>query len=168
MGRASARRAGRRLLRGLTLEIWFYHLLKRRLDQALPALIERTLARGWRAVVQARTPERLQAIDDFLWTYSEDSFLAHGGAADGDAELQPVWLTLGPDAPNGAQIRFLVEGADPASFLGAGFERLILLFEERDAEAVAQARENWRALKQAGATLAYWRETEEGGWVRQA
>jgi len=79
----------------------------------LPNLIERTLQRGWRAAVQATSQERLAAIDDLLWTFAEESFLAHGSAAQGDPELQPVWLTLGPDNPNGSQVRFLLEGAAP-------------------------------------------------------
>ena len=62
-------------------EFWFYQLQKRTLDQALPALVERTLQRGWRAVVQARTPQRLTALDDLLWTYADDSFLPHGSQA---------------------------------------------------------------------------------------
>jgi DNA polymerase-3 subunit chi len=105
-------------------EIWFYQLQRRSLEQVLPNLIERTLQRGWRAVVQARTPERLAAIDDLLWTYAEDSFLPHGSSADGDAGLQAVWLTLGADNPNGAQIRFLVEGVEAEPFAEADYERL--------------------------------------------
>ncbi|MCK9910392.1 DNA polymerase III subunit chi, partial [Microbacteriaceae bacterium K1510] len=37
--------------------------------------------------------ERLAAIDLALWTYKEDSFLAHGTAKDGFAAEQPVYLT---------------------------------------------------------------------------
>ncbi|WP_374546755.1 DNA polymerase III subunit chi [Rhodoblastus sp.] len=148
-------------------EVWFYQLQRRALDQVLPALIERTLQRGWRAVVQARAPERLQAIDDLLWTYADDSFLPHGSQAAGDPDLQRVWLTCGEDNPNDARIRFLVDGAEAAPFLDAGYERLILLFDGRDEASLAAAREQWRSLKQGAAELSYWRETEEGGWSKQ-
>ena len=30
-------------------EVWFYHLERTALDQALPELLEKTLAKGWRA-----------------------------------------------------------------------------------------------------------------------
>jgi len=102
-------------------EIWFYQLQRRTLEQVLPNLIERTLQRGWRAVVQAKTPERLTALDDLLWTYAEDSFLPHGCSGDGDAELQAVWLTLGAENPNGAQIRFLVEGVGAEPFADSDY-----------------------------------------------
>ena len=149
-------------------EFWFYQLQKRTLDEALPALVERTLQRGWRAVVQARTPQRLTAVDDQLWTSTDDSFVPHGSQADGDPEMQPVWLTCADDNPNGAQVRFLIEGAEAEPFLASGYERLILLFDGRDDLSLAAAREQWRILRQAEATLSYWQETEEGGWRKQA
>jgi DNA polymerase-3 subunit chi len=149
-------------------EIWFYQLQKRTLEQVLPNLIERTLQRGWRAAVQATTPERLAAIDDLLWTFADDSFLPHGSAAEGDPELQPVWLTLGPDNPNGAQVRLLLEGADIAPFADSDYIRLIVLFDGRDDAGLEDARAQWKVLRQRNAKLAYWAETEDGDWRQQA
>jgi DNA polymerase-3 subunit chi len=149
-------------------EIWFYQLQRRSLEQVLPNLIDKTLQRGWRAIVQAKTPERLAAIDDLLWTYAEDSFLPHGTAPEGDAALQKVWLTLAGDNPNGAQIRFLVEGVDAEPYAEADYARLIVLFDGRDDEFLGQARAQWKKLRERNADLAYWAETEEGGWRRQA
>jgi DNA polymerase-3 subunit chi len=148
-------------------EIWFYQLRRRALEQALPLIVQRALERGWRAVVQAKTPERLAAIDGLLWSYADDSFLPHGSDVDGDAELQPVWLTLHDDNPNGARVRLLVEGAAAEPFAQADYERLILLFDGNDDNSLADAREQWRLLRERGANLAYWAETEEGGWRRQ-
>ncbi|MGH6618686.1 MAG: DNA polymerase III subunit chi, partial [Alphaproteobacteria bacterium] len=91
-------------------EIRFYHLQRMPLDRALPMLLERTLERGWRAVVQADSEERVQALNGQLWTYGKDSFLPHGTAREGDAALQPVWLTHRDENPNGANVLFLVDG----------------------------------------------------------
>jgi DNA polymerase-3 subunit chi len=148
-------------------EIWFYQLQRRRLEQVLPSLVERVLGRGWRAIIQAATPERLAAMDDLLWTYAEDSFVPHGAAKDGDPDLQPVWLTLGDENANGAQTRFLLEGVEAAAFLDQGYERLIVLFDGRDEAFLDNARAQWRHLRQSQANLAYWAETEEGGWRKQ-
>ena len=149
-------------------EVWFYQLQTRPLDQVLPNLIERTLQRGWRAVVQPATPERMSALDDLLWTYADDSFVPHGSARDGDAELQSVWLTLGDDNPNQAQVRFLLEGAAAQPFVDGAYQRLILVFDGRDEAFLANAREQWKLLRQIKVDLAYWSETEEGGWRKQA
>ncbi len=100
------------------------------LDQVLPNLLERTLQRGWRAVVQVGTPERVEALDALLWTYADDSFLPHGSAKDGHPARQPIYLTNGDDNPNGAAVRFLVDGAVAAAF--SGYARLVYIFDGRD------------------------------------
>lgn len=147
-------------------EIWFYHLTRQPLERVLPPLLEKSLERGWRAVVQTSSEERLRALDDLLWTYSEESFLAHGTAHDGDPALQPVYLTAGAENPNGARIRFFVDGA--AVEPHEGYERTILLFDGNDAQGLAEARAQWKALKAAGHALAYWRQSDAGGWEKQA
>jgi DNA polymerase-3 subunit chi len=98
-------------------DIWFYHLQRQPLDRVLPSLIEKSLEKGWRVAVQARSEERLDALDSWLWTYSDESFLAHGRARDGDATLQPVYLTVGLENPNCAAVRLFVEGAEMAPAL---------------------------------------------------
>src|SRR5215475_16049803 len=93
-------------------EVLFYHLEHQSLERALPALVERTLERNWRAVIEVGSEERVEALDTLLWTYREESFLPHGTRRDGYAEAHPIYLTAGGDNPNGAQVRFLVDGAE--------------------------------------------------------
>jgi DNA polymerase III subunit chi len=147
-------------------EVLFYHLEHQPLDRVLPSLLERTLERGWRAVVQVGSDERLAALDQSLWTYQEDSFLPHGTAQLGHAELQPVYLTTGDDVPNGAGVRFLVDGARCARF--TGLVRIVYLFDGNDAEAVAVARAEWKAAKAAGCGVTYWQQSESGRWEKKA
>lgn len=147
-------------------EVLFYHLQHQPLERVLPSLVEKTLERGWRAVVQAGSPERLEAIDLALWTYKEDSFLAHGSAKDGFAAEQPVYLTTTGETPNGAGVRFLVDGAEAESF--SGFVRIVYLFDGNDTDAVALARAQWTAAKQAGCPVTYWLQSTAGRWERKA
>lgn len=147
-------------------EVLFYHLEHQPLERVLPSLLEKTLAKGWRAVVQAGSEERLQALDAALWTYAEDSFLPHGSAGSGFADQQPVYLTVGDDAPNGGAVRFLVDGAEAASFSGAA--RLVYVFDGRDEAAVTSARAQWKAAKGAGCVVTYWRQSEAGRWEKMA
>jgi DNA polymerase III subunit chi len=151
-------------------EIWFYHLQRQSLDQALPNLIEKSLERGWRVAVQAVSEERLEALDQWLWTYSEASFLAHGRAGDGDGELQAVYLSTGAENPNGALVRFFIEGAPVAASLGesAAYERAIVVFDGGNEDDLAAARRQWTELKEFGFALTYWRQSEAGRWEKQA
>ena len=152
-------------------DVWFYHLQGASLDRVLPALLERSVARGWRAVVQATSPERVEALDAALWIYEADSFLAHGTARDGDAALQPIILTEKADNPNDAAIRFLVEGAEALPVLGqkdALYQRVALLFDGNDDTELTGARRQWSALKAAGHALSYWQQNEDGRWEKRA
>lgn len=150
-------------------EVWFYHLTRQPLERVLPALLEKTLQRGWRAVVQSGSEERVGALDDLLWTYSDASFLAHGTARDGDVEMMPVFLTAEASNPNGAQARFMVDGAD-VSTIGADstYERVLILFDGNDDEQLMAARANWKRLKDAGLAISYWQQTDSGGWDKKA
>ncbi len=151
------------------MEVWFYHLQSQPLERALPALLERALERGWRAVVQATSEERLDALDEVLWTYADASFLAHGRARDGDAEMQPVYLTCGGENPNAARLRLFVDGADAAASLDADavYDRAILLFDGNDSDQLGAARAQWKVLKDNGFTLTYWQQNERGGWEKK-
>lgn len=146
-------------------EVLFYHLERAPLERVLPSLLEKTLERGWRAVVQAGSEERLEALDMALWTYKEDSFLAHGTRKDGYAERQPVFLTTDEENPNGATVRFLVDGAQAAEI--SSYARMVYLFDGHDDAAVEAARRQWTQLKAQGCAVTYWREGKEGGWEKQ-
>jgi len=64
-------------------EVFFYHLERRGLDDALPPITDKTLERGWRALIKTESAERADAVDNLLWTYNEESFLPHAQLGDG-------------------------------------------------------------------------------------
>jgi len=147
-------------------EVLFYHLQHQSLEGALPALLERTLERNWRAVIQVGSQERVEALDTLLWTYREESFLPHGTRRDGNPEQQPVFLTSSEENPNNATVRFLVDGAEVTDF--AAYARVVYLFDGRDAGAVEKAREQWKRLKEEGCEVTYWQQSAEGRWQKKA
>ena len=146
-------------------DVLFYHLEPRPLEAVLPALLEKTIERGWRAVVEVGSTERAEALDSHLWTYREDSFLAHGLAGEETDMHQPVLLTTGTDNPNSANVRFFVDRAVPQS--ADGYERIVYMFSGHDPDAVAEARLAWVALK-ANNALTYWQQEADGRWVKKA
>lgn len=147
-------------------EVYFYHLESRTLEQVLPTLLERSLERGWRAVVQAASQERVEALNTALWTYRQDSFLPHGDSSDGTSAAQPIFLTDDDDNPNDAAVRFLVDGAtlDDAS----PYTRVVYVFDGHDGDAVAQARSAWADAKDKGYAVSYWQQDSDGRWQKKA
>ena len=147
-------------------EFWFYHLEKQPLQAVLPVLVEKTLTRGWRALLRFSTPERLETIDSALWTYRDESFLPHGSARDGHAGRQPAFLALDDANPNGAAVLFLLEAAEERE--PERFSRVIRLFDGADEEAKALARAEWKRAKAAGFEVSYWRQEANGAWKKSA
>ena len=151
-------------------EVFFFHLEGKSLDEALPELIEKTLARGWRAVVQVGHTERLDPLDQLLWTYDADSFIPHGTAKIGKSDLQPVYLTDQDENPNGASVRFMVAGAElksPADILPK-YVRVVVLFDGNDAHELGLARSAWKAVRACGASAVYWQQSNTGRWEKKA
>ncbi|MFN3627323.1 DNA polymerase III subunit chi [Parvibaculum sp.] len=147
-------------------EVLFYHLQNVPLEKVLPQLLEKSLERGWRAIVRAGGPERLEAINSLLWTYSDDSFLPHGTRSDGPPELEPVFLTVEDENPNAANVLFLVDGAAPGDL--APYDRCVLMFDGRDEAALGAAREHWKRLKAGGHDATYWQQNGQGRWEKKA
>jgi DNA polymerase-3 subunit chi len=145
-------------------EIGFYHLKVTPLERALPRLLERALKDGYRVLVVAGSTERVEHLNQLLWTYDDASFLPHGSARDGNADRQPVFLTTGGDNPNGATMLMLVDGARGAAL--EQYKRVCDMFDGNDEDAVADARQRWREGKAAGHALTYWEQTQ-AGWVKR-
>jgi DNA polymerase-3 subunit chi len=147
-------------------EVLFYHLQDMTLENVLPPLLEKSIERGWRVVVQSTSEERTDALDAHLWTYRDDSFLPHATWRVGDAPEQPIVLIAGEGNPNGAAVRFLVDNAAlPAD--SDAYQRLVLVFNGEDSEALAAARSAWTDCKSRGFDVTYWQADERGRWQRQ-
>jgi DNA polymerase-3 subunit chi len=146
-------------------EVWFYHLERTGLDQALPELLEKTLQKGWKALVRVREADRLQHLDGWLWTYRDESFLPHAPDDEAGAARQPILLTTGFENANNADALFLVDGAEPGDL--AGYARCVVLFDGGDEAQLAVARAQWSAVKATGVSVSYWKQ-QARGWEKQA
>lgn len=147
-------------------EIWFYHLERGRLEEVLPALLERVLASGARAVLRCGSRARVDDLNRLLWVYRDDSFLPHGAAQDGNADRQPIYLTDGSERPNDAAFLVLVDGAATTPEEARGYQRVILVFDGRDAAALGGARGLWKAATDASVDAVYWSDAG-GRWEKK-
>jgi len=148
-------------------EILFYHLQGQKLEGVLTPLLEKSLERGWKAIVQGASEERIEALDAHLWTYRDDGFLPHGTWREQDAAAQPVLLTVNDGNPNAASVRFLIEGVAVPPDAGS-YARIVLVFDGDDDDAVAAARAQWADAKSKGFEATYWQPDEQGRWAKKA
>jgi DNA polymerase-3 subunit chi len=147
-------------------EVWFYHLERAAPAAVLGELLEKTLARGWRARVKTPSRARLEALDKGLWADRPDAFLPHGMEGEPHAARQPILLSQSDDNANGAHALFLLDGAQPGRL--DGYVRCIDLFDGADDAQLQAARERWKAARALGLPVSYWRQMESGGWKKQA
>lgn len=147
-------------------EVLFYHLQDRTLEQVLPTLLEKSRERGWRVAVQASSEERVDALDNHLWTYREDAFLPHATWRSADVADEPILLTLDASNPNAANVRFLVDDAAMPED-AERYERMVVIFDGDDEEALARARSAWKDAKARGFEATYWQADESGRWRRR-
>lgn len=148
------------------MEVLFYHLTETKVEEALPALLERSLERNWRVVVQTASDERCETLDSHLWTFRPDSFLPHGRETDPYPEMQPILLTAGQGNANGGSVRFIIDGAAPPEL--AGYARVVFMFDGHDAAQLEAARGHWKRLKGEGHNLSYWQQNRDGRWEKKA
>jgi DNA polymerase III subunit chi len=148
-------------------DVFFYHLQDQPLENVLPSLLAKTLAKGWTAVVESTNPQRITMLDEHLWVYSDDSFLPHALDQEPDAAHEPIVLTTSPANINGANVRFLIDGATlPAD--SEPYERIILMFDGKDEDALRTARAHWKDAKARGMSVTYWQQNDQGAWEKKA
>ena len=146
---------------------YFYHLTRKPLDETLPALLQKARQAGWRIVVRGTDVGYLEWLDEKLWLGPAEGFLPHGVAGGAHDALQPILLTATPDMPNTPQCLMSVSGADVAADEVQALDRVCILFDGYDAEAVQRARVQWKTLTGAGCKAQYWSE-ESGRWEKKA
>ncbi len=147
--------------------VMFYHLTQRPLVETLRMLLDKSLAAGWRVSVRGTDRAGLMALDGALWLGPEDSFLPHGVAGGEQDAFQPVLLGTETANLNNAQCIMAVHSAEITPEDAAAMERVCILFDGDDEEALAHARSQWKALTAAGVSAQYWSE-ESGRWEKKA
>ncbi|MDO9562387.1 MAG: DNA polymerase III subunit chi, partial [Bradyrhizobium sp.] len=83
-----------------------------------------------------------------------------------DAQDQPIVLMVEEGNPNRAKVRFLIDNAAlPADC--ETYDRLVLVFDGEDDNALGAARGAWTDCKSRGFEVTYWQADERGRWQRR-
>lgn len=146
--------------------IHFYHLTSTPLERALPKLLEKSYAGGFRTVVLADAP-RVDVLNELLWTYDPNSFLPHGSEKDGDASMHPILLASQlPGEVGEKEILFITNGSFAEN--PAPYDRVIDMFDGGNDASLTAARSRWKQYKDAGLELHYYQQTSAGSWGKKA
>lgn len=146
------------------MQVDFYQLGGRPVEQVLPAIAQRLIDSAARLLVVTSDEAQQGRIDVALWTARPDSFLPHARAGADEDAVQPILISGAIDAANAARNVALADGAWRDEALG--FDRVFHFF---DTESVDAARAAWRGLNgRDGVERRYWVQDEAGKWSRMA
>jgi len=147
--------------------VHFYHLTSTPLERALPRLLEKSYAGGFRTIVVADNDMHVEQLNSLLWTYHADSFLPHGSAKDGNSERQPIFLTSEiPMEAGEKEILFITSGILAENT--APYDRVIDMFDGSSPQSLSGARSRWKQYKDSGCELHYYQQTAAGSWDKKA
>jgi DNA polymerase-3 subunit chi len=143
----------------------FYHLTQKGLDETLMPTLTRALGQGWRVMIRSADPALTDQLDAKLWLGPDDGFLPHGVEGGPHDVQQPVLLGAGP-ITNAASALFLLAGADVSQAEATTLQRIWLIFDGADPDALQAARGQWTRLTGWGLAAQYWSD-ETGSWVKK-
>ena len=138
-------------------EVLFYHLTESTLEEALPGLLEKSLQRGWRPSCRPAPRSAATRSTRICGPFATIPSWRMAPTASRIAADQPVLLTTGAGNANGADIRFLVDGAEPPDL--AGYERAVFMFDGHDRRRSRRRASSGRRMKAAGHAVTYWQQT---------
>lgn len=145
-------------------QIRFYHLMRTSEDMAIASIAAKAFQTGKRVLVRVKDGAQAELINNALWTFKADSFVPHGTAKDGDAELQPVFIGVDGQNVNGAEI--LILSSAVAHEAMDVFDLRCEMLDGEDEEKILAARARWKEYRAQGLDVSYWQETEQG-WVKK-
>ncbi|MGV3278835.1 DNA polymerase III subunit chi [Rickettsiales bacterium LUAb2] len=141
------------------LDINFYGVSSITKEKALIKLLEKTIETNKKAIVFSNSLDKLQALDDTLWTSA--NWLPHALISDEFKEKQLILLTDKLESlPNKPNYLFVIDDSEVV-FLDS-FERLFIIFYNQDDNEINFAKEKWKFYKKAGYNLKYFQQNREG------
>ncbi|MBK1648491.1 DNA polymerase III subunit chi [Rhabdochromatium marinum] len=117
-------------------------------------LIEKIRTQHWRILVHCPEAALAQTLDQLLWSFRPDSFLAHGQLGRVDPELTPILISPNGEPEQERQVLINLGLEVPAFF--SRFERVCELVDQTP-QVLAAGRRRWAWYSQQSLTLEHHR-----------
>ena len=144
-------------------EINFYKITRSSVEKLLPRLLEKIIQEGSMVNFLFKNQNRLEYIDDFLWTYSNESFIPHYVDDSNYINVHPILLSLSENINNNADVFVTIEGYLPENI--EKYKKIIDIIDGKDDQIIKDALVRVEHIKNKGYKVDCWRQ-EISGWEK--
>ena len=144
-------------------EIFFYKVRNSSSELFLISLIEKSISKNWNAVILMDNIERMEELNDLLWTYDSISFIPHGGQSDMTPERQKVYLTCAEENPNKSEIIFSIDGV--VINKPENWKRCVYIFNEQNLKVTEDLESYKREIQKLDYKQKYFEQDKNEKWI---
>ena len=144
-------------------EIFFYKLKNLSIELFLISLIEKSISKNWNSLVLLDNIERMEEINDLMWTFNYTSFIPHGSQSDLNPDKHNVYLTCNEENLNNSNIIFSIDGIiinQPDNW-----KRCIYIFNEQNLKVTDELESYKRGIEDLNYDLKSFEQDNNGKWI---
>ena len=145
-------------------EIYFYNTSSRDFLRDITLLIERLYLLEHKVIVLCPDNNVSAIVDDYLWSYKDESFLPHSIADQDHSELDSIIISSHQLNLDFYKILIVFKGSSISFDYSNNFEKVYYFFDDNSNDEREIARTLWKEAKKSGTKCKYW-QVQENKWT---
>lgn len=142
-------------------KINFYQVMNGETLKFSCQLLEKCYQNNIKTFVQLADEAMADTLNRMLWTFSQKSFIPHGGEKDPMPEKHPIYISINPTCPINASGLMLIGVERPDI---KDYERVMVMIDGAVPLEVKKAEAFMAALTKLGHQVEYYLQNAKAGW----
>ena len=143
---------------------FFYNSSHRDVVRDIAWLTENIFKKNNRIVIFCTDHETAEVVDDFIWSYRDDSFIPHSIKKHRETSLDPILVTTDLDGGYEHNVLVALNGVLIKENDWQRFTKIYYFFDDQDSEEKETARSMWKSFSSLDVNCKYW-INEKNKWV---
>ena len=143
---------------------FFYNASHRDVVADIAWLTENIFKKNNRIIIFCTDQETAELVDEFLWSYRDDSFIPHSLKKYGEASHNPILVTTDLDEGYDHNVLLAFNGVLIKKNDWQRFAKIYYFFDDQDIKEKENARSMWKIFSSLDVDCKYW-INEKNKWV---
>ncbi len=152
------------MVSGKLEKAFFYNSSHRDVVRDITWLTENIFKKRNRIVIFCTDQETAEVVDDFIWSYGDDSFIPHSIKKYRETSLDPILVTTDLDGGYEHNVLVALNGVLIKENDWQRFTKIYYFFDNQDIEEKENARSMWKSFSSLEVNCKYW-INEKNKWV---